>query len=112
MLIVGKRNEQDFATALGSEWQFLTALCKVDDAPLRLEPYQLAFLRNRSRFRWVTKSRQVGYSFLFGLEALARCHLRDNHTTIMLSYNLAEAKDKISLARQFYEEMPLAFRKK
>ena len=74
--IVIKRSESDFAAALGAEWSLLTALCTVDGEPLQLESYQLDFLRNRSRFRWVIKSRQVGSSFLLGLEALARCHLR------------------------------------
>ena len=111
-LIVAKRTEDDFADALGAEWSFLTALCKVDGDPLKLEAYQLDFLRNRSRFRWVVKSRQVGYSFLLGLEALARCHLRGNYTSVIVSYNLEDSKEKILVARQIYEDMPLAFQKK
>ena len=111
-LIVAKRTEEEFAKALHEEWGFLTALAKVDGEPLRLEPYQLAFLRNRSRFRWVTKSRQVGFSFLFAMEALARAHLRDNYTGVFVSYNLEDAKAKIGTARQLYEELPLAFQKK
>ena len=111
-LNVAKRTEQDLADVLHSEWGFLTALAKVDGEPLRLEPYQLSFLRNRSKFRWVTKSRQVGYSFLFALEALARSHLRENYTGVFVSYNLEDAKSKIVTARQLYEELPLAFQKK
>ena len=111
-LIVAKRDEQDLADILREEWGFLSALAKVDGEPLRLEPYQLAFLQNRSRFRWVTKSRQVGFSFLFALEALARSHLRDNYTGIFVSYNLEDAKAKIVTARQLYEELPLAFQKR
>src|SRR5690348_4766893 len=106
-LIVVKQDEEAFARALGNEWGFLTGLCKVEDRPLQLEAYQLAFLRNRKRFRWVTKSRQVGYSFLFALEALARSHLRDNHTSIFVSYNAEDAKEKIAAARQLYEDLPL-----
>lgn len=111
-LIVAKKNEQDLADLLRQEWGFLTALVKVNGEPLQLEPYQLAFLQNRSRFRWVTKSRQVGFSFLFALEALARTHLRDNYTGVFVSYNLEDAKSKIVTARQLYEELPLAFQKK
>ncbi len=44
-LIVAKRDERDFAEALGAAWPFLSALCKVDGEPLKLEPYQLDFLR-------------------------------------------------------------------
>ena len=111
-LIVAKRTEQEFADWLGTEWGFLQALCKVDGEPLRLEAYQLAFLRNRARFRWITKSRQVGYSFLFAIEALARSHVRPKHNGIFVSYNLDDAKLKIVTARQLYEELPLAFQKK
>jgi phage FluMu gp28-like protein len=109
---VVRRNEQEFSDWLGTEWGFLSGLASVDDAPLELEPYQLAFLKNRSRFRWITKSRQIGFSFVFALEALARCHLRDKHTAVFVSYNQADATEKILLARQIYEELPLAYQKK
>ena len=89
-----KRNEQEFAEWLAKEWGFLCALGSFDDEAIVLEPYQIAFLENRSRFRWVTKSRQVGFSFLFGLEALARCHLRNRHTAVFVSYNLDDAKER------------------
>jgi phage FluMu gp28-like protein len=80
---------------MAAEWGFLCGLASFDDEPLQLEPYQIEFLQNRSRFRWVTKSRQVGFSFVFALEALARCHLRDKHTGVFVSYNLDDAKEKI-----------------
>jgi len=111
-LLVVKKSEREFAEALGTEWGFLTTLCKVDDQPLQLEAYQLRFLRDRSRFRWVNKSRQVGYSFLLAMEALARCHLRSRYTSVIVSYNLSDSKEKILIARQLYEDMPLAFQKK
>jgi phage FluMu gp28-like protein len=109
---VVKRTEQEFADWLAREWGFLAGLARFDDEPLDLEPYQVGFLENRSRFRWVTKSRQVGFSFLFALEALARCHLREKHTAVFVSYNLEDAKEKILVARQVHEELPLAFQKK
>jgi phage FluMu gp28-like protein len=109
---VVKRTEQEFADWLAREWGFVSGLATFDDEPVELEPYQVAFLENRSRFRWVTKSRQVGFSFLFALEALARCHLREKHTAVFVSYNLEDAKEKILVARQVHEELPLAFQKK
>jgi phage FluMu gp28-like protein len=109
---VVKRTEDDLAAWLGTEAGFISGLCSFDGEPVVLEPYQLAFLENRSRFRWVTKSRQVGYSFLFALEALARCHLRDGHTSVFVSYNLADATEKILLARQAFEELPTAYQKR
>ena len=107
-----KKTEQEFAEWMAAEWGFLCGLASFDDEPLELEPYQIDFLRNRSRFRWVTKSRQVGFSFVFALEALARCHLRDKHTAVFVSYNLDDAKEKILIARQVHEELPLAYQKR
>lgn len=107
-----KRTEEEFAEWLAEEWGFLCGLGSFDDEPLILEPYQVSFLQNRSRFRWVTKSRQVGFSFLFALEALARCHLREKHTAVFVSYNLDDAKEKILIARQVHEELPLAYQKR
>ncbi|RJS14255.1 hypothetical protein DRW03_35260 [Corallococcus sp. H22C18031201] len=54
----------------------------------------------------------MGFSFLFALEALARCHLRDGHTAVFVSYNLSDAVEKVLIARQVYEELPLAYQKK
>jgi phage FluMu gp28-like protein len=107
-----KRTEEEFADWLGTEWGFISGLGSFDDEPVALEQYQFAFLQNRSRFRWVTKSRQVGFSFLFALEALARCHLREKHTAVFVSYNLDDAKEKILVARQVHEELPLAYQKR
>ena len=107
-----KRTEDDLADWLATEVGFICGLCHYDGEPIVLEPYQVAFLENRSRFRWVTKSRQVGFSFLFALEALARCHLREKHTAVFVSYNLDDAKEKVLIARQIHEELPLAFQKK
>jgi hypothetical protein len=112
MLGIVKRTEEEFAEWLAEEWGFLCGLASFDDEPLVLEPYQIAFLQNRSRFRWVTKSRQVGFSFLFALEALARCHLREKHTAVFVSYNLDDAKEKILVARQVHEELPHAYQKR
>lgn len=109
---VVKKNEQDFADWVSTEDGFLEALVRFDDDPLTLEAYQLAFLRNRNKFRWVNKSRQVGYSFVFACEAMARCHLRNQHNAIFVSYNLDDAKEKILIARQIHESLPLAFQKR
>ncbi|TQF09049.1 terminase [Myxococcus llanfairpwllgwyngyllgogerychwyrndrobwllllantysiliogogogochensis] len=107
-----KRTEDDLTQWLATESGFISGLCQYDNEPVVLEPYQQSFLGNHSRFRWVAKSRQVGFSFLFALEALARCHLRDGHTSVFVSYNLSDAVEKVLIARQVYEELPLAYQKK
>jgi hypothetical protein len=111
-LVVGKRDEQDLLDWLGTEIGFLSGVGHYNEEPIVLEPYQLGFLRRTEKYRWVEKARQVGYSFLFACEAVARCHLRDAHTAVMVSYNLEDAKEKVNYARQIAEELPLAFRKK
>jgi len=110
--VIVRRTEEEFAEWLATEAGFLMGLTRYEDRPVQLERYQVAFLNNRSRFRWVTKSRQVGFSFVFALEALARCHLRDGHTAVFLSYNRDDAKEKILVAREVYETLPAGFRKR
>jgi phage FluMu gp28-like protein len=112
VLTVVKRTEDDLASWLATEAGFIGGLCSYDSEPIVLEPFQIAFLNNRSRFRWITKSRQVGYSFLLALEALARCHLRDGHTSVFVSFNLSDAVEKTLVARQVHEDLPLAYQKK
>jgi phage FluMu gp28-like protein len=104
--------EQDLGRWLATESGFIEGLCRYDDKPIVLEPFQRAFLENRSRFRWANKSRQVGLSFLIALEALARCHLRDGYTCITVSYNFDESRDKIRVAREVFESIPLEYRKR
>jgi phage FluMu gp28-like protein len=107
-----RRSEEELREWLQTEVGFITGLCRYADAPIVLEPFQIAFLRNTSPFRWVTKSRQVGLSFVMALEALARCHLQDNHCAVFISYAQEEAKEKVLLARQVYEDLPLEYQKR
>ena len=107
-----KKSEREFRQWLCTEAGFLMGLCRINGEPLELQPYQVAFLQNNSRFRWVTKSRQVGYSFVFALESLARCHLRAHYTSVIISYNQEDSKEKIVIARQIHEGLPLAYQKR
>lgn len=111
-LIVIKRTEQDFQDWVATEAGFMTTFGTFDEKPVEFEPYQLAFLHCQSRYRCIEKSRQIGYSWLFANEALARSHLRDQHNSIFVSYNLADAKEKIAYCQQMHEDLPLEFQKK
>ncbi len=111
-LLVAKRTEEDLLDWLGTELGFLCGIGMYNEEPLIFEPYQLAFLESKARYRWVEKARQVGFSFLFACEAIARCHLRDAHTAVMVSYNLQDAVEKVNYARQLAEELPLAYKKR
>ncbi len=107
-----RRTEQELAEWIGTEWGFISGFMRWDGEPVRLESYQRDFLRDRSRFRWAVKSRQVGFSFVFALEALARCHLHDGHTVLFVSYNQSDATEKIMVARQLFDELPSALQKR
>ncbi len=112
MLVVGKKDTTDLAGWLATEWGFISGLARYEDEEIVLEPYQAQFMTNPARFRWITKARQIGYSWVFALEALARCHLRDGYTAVFVSYNLEDAKEKILVARQVYGELPRAYQKR
>jgi phage FluMu gp28-like protein len=112
VLTVAKKSEDEMLADLSTELGFLTSVASFDGEPLALDGYQIAFLQNQSKYRWVVKARQVGFSFLFACEAIARCHLRDGQTSIFVSYALSDAVEKVNYARQLYEELPLAYRKR
>ena len=114
--IISKASPDEIAEWLSTEAGFLEGLASFDDSPLRLEPFQTTFLRFRRageaippRFRIINKSRQVGFSFLTAAESLARSHLRLGHRSIHVSYNLSDAKEKISTARLIWAELPLRY---
>jgi len=109
---VVKRTEADFHDWIASEVGFASNFCNWNDDPLVLEAYQFGFMCDESSYRCAEKSRQTGYSFIFSVEALARSHLRESHTAIFVSYNLADAKEKIAYCRQLHEELPLSLQRK
>lgn len=111
-LIVVKRSEEEFADWVASETGFLTTFGRFGDEAIKLEGYQLAFLNSDAAYRCVEKARQVGFSWLFACEALARSHLREQYTGVFVSYNLADAKEKIAYCQQVHEELPLEYQKK
>ena len=56
---VVKQTESDLGNWLGTEWGFIGGLCRYDGEPIKLEEYQLAFLRNRL----ISIERQLPHSF-------------------------------------------------
>lgn len=107
-----KRTEAEFDEWVATEPGFATSLMNYDDDPLTLQAYQMSFMSSRANYRCAEKGRQTGFSFLMSIEALARAHLRPTQTSIFVSYNLEDAKEKISYCRQLHEELPLEFQKK
>lgn len=91
---------------------FIEGATSVDDRPTRLYDYQVALMTSTSRFRAVLKSRQTGLSFVMAAEALAKAHLKREHTGIFVSYNLDDATEKIRHAAMLYESLPAKWKKK
>jgi len=70
-----------------------------------------AFLCNcNSQFVWAEKCRQWGFSFLIAARAVAKAMLSLKHTSIFISYNEEESKEKILYARELYESLPAKYR--
>lgn len=75
------------------------------------EYFQLNQLEDESTFRIETKSRQIAYSFLCAMEAVAEGILRGASSTF-ISINLEEAKEKIRYAHNVISALPPAMRPK
>lgn len=60
--------------------------------------YQLILLRDKSRFRIIRKSRQIGISECIIYEAISECVERDYHNVYLASMSLREAKELIRRA--------------
>lgn len=103
---------QDITKALSTVHGFMGGLASYEEDTLKFEDYQLAFLNDNSAYRGVEKSRQTGFSFVFAVEGLGRSHLKAQHNSIFVSYNLADAKEKIAYCKAMYESLPLEYQKK
>ncbi|MBU1483199.1 MAG: hypothetical protein KKH12_16165 [Gammaproteobacteria bacterium] len=135
--IIVKAGDDDTLDWLTTESGFLEACGSIAGDPLVLEPFQLTFLDYRRRdtglrpkYRVINKSRRIGFSFICGSEATARCLLprlgldglpvltedgspvRRGYKANFISYNLADAKEIIENARMIHEELPLSYQKR
>ncbi|HEY3285277.1 MAG TPA: terminase family protein [Armatimonadota bacterium] len=79
---------------------------------VRLEPYQVRFLEDGALRRVVLKSRQVGFSWLFALEAMLAAHARDGAFSIFVSLNREEAQEKIRYALEVHDLLPPGWRRR
>ena len=96
---------------ISTEIGWLMCLPKYRGQGLVFDMFQLGFLTSRSRMRSTNKARQIGFSFGIACESLARCHLKDSHTSVCVSYNLDDAKEKITLVKELHEDLPLQYQK-
>jgi len=68
------------------------------------EPFQLAHLNDNTVLRLETKARQIAWSFITAAEAMASA-LLDGDSTIFVSINQEEAKEKIRYAKRVYRHL-------
>lgn len=87
----------------------LELLTELDGAATKLEPYQVNFLNDLSRFRYVNKSRQIGFSTVISGEGGTTAWWRRGYRANYVSINQTEASDKIEIARNFYHSIPDVF---
>jgi len=85
---------------------YLELLTQTKGEPTKLEPYQINFLNDRSKFRLVAKSRQIGFSYIISGEGLHRVATSAGKKVNYVSINQKEASDKINYAKQFYYSIP------
>ena len=93
---------------------YIYAFIKYDNSGLELDFWQDDFIRNRSRFICLLKSRQTGFSFVVALKGLVKAldPARRKYTRQFVSYNEEDAREKIRYAREFYEAIPQRFKKR
>lgn len=75
----------------------------------RWEHFQLALLQNDSIFGCEVKSRQIAWSFASACDAVADGIL-SRSSSVFVSVNLAEAKEKIRYAKNIIEALPRSMR--
>jgi len=110
-----KSEFKDYKDWLATTSGFLEGLTNTDEGsglkPTILYDYQKKFLNDSSRLRFVKKSRQTGFSYIFAGEGMTKSMLKHRHTGIFTSFNEDEAKEKIRYALSLYESMPMKWRK-
>ncbi len=72
---------------LSTEIGWLLCVAKYEGRDLEFDLFQLGFLLSQSRMRSMNKARQVGFSFGIACESVARCHLKEKHVSVCVSYN-------------------------
>lgn len=93
---------------------YIYAFMKYEYKDVELDFWQDDFIKNRSRYISLLKSRQTGFSFVVALKGLVKAldPARTQYTKQFVSYNEEDAKEKIRYAIQFYESIPSRHKKK
>ncbi len=85
---------------------FARALLKVDDRPVRLDPWQASYLSSKRRFTSLLKSRRVGGSWIMTVKMFIRSQIIPRYSGVFVSMNREEARTKIDYADELYDSLP------
>ena len=93
---------------------YVYAFMKYNNQDVILDFWQDDFIKNRSRFISLLKSRQTGFSFVVAIKGLVKAldPARTKYTKQFVSYNEDDAQEKIRYAREFYESIPDKYKKR
>ena len=99
-------NEHDLAEYLLTEPGFIAGFTSVNGEPTQLYDYQVQNMLDHTEFKITNKGRQIGESFCFAAQGLARSQTRRSYKSVFISINQEEANEKIDFARQLYQSIP------
>ncbi len=93
---------------------YVYAFVKYNNQDIILDFWQDDFIKNKSRFISLLKSRQTGFSFIVSIKGLVKAldPARTKYTKQFVSYNEDDAQEKIRYAREFYDSIPKRYKKK
>lgn len=90
---------------------FFQLFCEYEGKPIRLDGWQVAFLRSPHRYRACEKSVQIGFSWVCAMEALHAALFYMDETSAFISVNEADAHEKVLYARKLYEGLDPSIKK-
>lgn len=93
---------------------YIYSFCKFDSKDITLDFWQDNFIRDKSKFIALLKSRQTGFSFIVAAKGLVKAidPTRTKYTKQFVSYNEEDAQEKIRYAREFYDSIPSKYKKR
>jgi phage FluMu gp28-like protein len=75
-----------------------------------LEPFQVAYLLDDSRYKATNKTRQAGGSLVVAMAKFWKCYRNEQTNCDIVSINRAEAQGKITYIRNLWESLPMQWR--
>lgn len=84
----------------------METLTEMGGEKIRLEPFQINFLNDKSTYRIVNKSRQLGMSLMISAETVHSACVKRNYNANIVSTTQDEAADKLENGNLLYSSIP------